>query len=87
MAVYSRTNGWIGLVATSGLLLLCVLEGLGGLSPSAALWGFLGLAIGLQAVDDLLWQGSQDAVVVPLKKVAFGLVVVAGLWAAYAWLT
>lgn len=87
MAEYSRGNGWLGAAAAVGLFTLTVLEGLDGFSPLALMWGFLGIAIGLQALDDLVWRGRQEAVVLPLQRVAFGLTILAALWGVATWLT
>jgi len=75
VATYSRTNGWIAAAGASGLFLLVVLEGYDGNSALAGWWGFLGLAIGLQALDDLVWNGSQDPLVLRLRIGAAALAV------------
>jgi hypothetical protein len=74
LATYSRTNGWIAAGAAAGLFLLVVLEGYDGNSALAGWWGFLGLSIGLQALDDLVWEGSQDPLV---RRLRFGGVILA----------
>jgi hypothetical protein len=76
VATYSRTNGWIATGATAGLFLLVVLEGYDGNSALAGWWGFLGLSIGLQALDDLVWQGRRDPLVRRLQIAAAVLAVV-----------
>jgi hypothetical protein len=76
VATYSRTNGWIAAGAAAGLFLLVVLEGYDGNSALAGWWGFLGLSIGLQALDDLVWQGRQDPLVRRLQIAAAVLAVV-----------
>jgi hypothetical protein len=80
MATYSRTNGWLG----AGIAVLCgvvfVLDALAGNVPMAALFGFLALFLGLQAMDDLVWQGSQARVVGPLRRVVGLVTVLCVLW-------
>jgi urea transporter len=82
---YSRANGVLALVAASGALVLVALEGYDGNSAMAGLFGFLGLSLVLQGLDDLVWQGRQERVLVPLKRVVVGLALVCALWVAVGW--
>ncbi len=84
MATYSTTNGRIGLAAAVGCLVVAVLDGLGGNVAMAGFFGFFALLLGLQAMNDLTWEGSQDSVVVPLKRVFGALSIACGLWALVA---
>lgn len=81
MATYSRTNGWIGLAAAATCFVVAVLDGLDGNMALAGLFGFFAVVLGLQALDDLVWQGSQDRVTVPLKRVFGALALGCLVWA------
>jgi hypothetical protein len=83
VTTYSSTNGRLGGALAVVCLVLCVLDGLAGRVPMAGLFGFLGVLLALQSLDDLFWQGAQDAVVVPLKRVLIGLVIGCAVWGLY----
>jgi len=80
MADYSRTNGWLGAAAAATCLLVAVFDGLDGNPAMASLFGFFAVVLGLQALDDLVWKGSQDRIAVPLKRVFGALTVGCLLW-------
>lgn len=83
MAAHSRTNGWFAAVLAGMCLLVALLDGIDGRAAYAGLFGFVGLLMGLQAMDDLVWEGSQDHVVKPLKRATMVLVAGFALWALY----
>ena len=82
---YSRANGVLALVAASGALVLVALEGYDGNSAAAGVFGFLGLGLALQGLDDIVWQGRQERILVPLKRVVRGLTLACALWVAAGW--
>lgn len=81
MATYSRTNGWFAAALAAMCLVVAALDGLSGRAAYAGLFGFVGLLMALQAMDDLVWAGSQDGVVKPLKRVVTVLVAIFAVWA------
>lgn len=81
MATYSTANGRIGAAAAVLSLVVSGFDGWEGNFAMAATFGFLGLALGLQAGDDLVWQGRQP-VVAPLRRAVVVLTVLSALWAA-----
>ncbi len=85
--VYSRNNGYLAAAGAAGMFVLVLLEVLDRNSALAGLWGFLGLTLALQALDDLVWNGSQDRVVRPLRYAALGLAGLFLVWAVAGWLT
>lgn len=79
--VYSRTNGWIGVGLAVVCLLVAAFDGYRGDMPLAALFGFAALYVGLTSLDDLVWQGSRDDVVVPLRWAIGGAIALSAVWA------
>jgi hypothetical protein len=80
MANTTRTNGWLGAAAAVTCFLVALFDGLDGNVAMAGLFGFFAVVLGLQAMDDLVWHGSQDRVGVPLKRVFGALAVGCLLW-------
>jgi len=80
MADNSRTNGWLGAAAALTCFLVALFDGLDGNVAMAGLFGFFAVVLGLQAMDDLVWHGSQNRVVVPLKRVFGALTIGCLLW-------
>jgi len=79
--VYSKTNGRIGLGLAALCMAVAAFDGYRGDMPLAALFGFLALHLGLSAMDDLVWQGQRDDVVVPLRWAIGGAIVLSIVWA------
>jgi hypothetical protein len=80
MATYSRSNGWLGAAAAATCFLVALFDGLDGNAAMAGLFGFFAVVLGLQALDDLVWKGSQDRVAGPLKRVFGALTIACLLW-------
>jgi hypothetical protein len=80
MANNSRANGWLGAAAAATCFLVALFDGLDGNAAMAGLFGFFAVVLGLQALDDLVWHGSQDRVAVPLKRVFGALALGCLLW-------
>lgn len=79
--VYSKGNGRIGLGLAALCLAVAAFDGYRGDMPLAALFGFAALYVGLTSMDDLVWQGSRDDVVVPLRWATGAAIVLAAAWA------
>ena len=84
MATNSRTNGWLGAAAAVTCFLVALFDGIDGNVAMAGLFGFFAVVLGLQATDDLVWHGSQDRVVVPLKRIFGALAIGCLLWVLVA---
>jgi hypothetical protein len=74
MATYSRSNGWLAAALAAMCLLVALFDGASGRVALAGLFGFVGLLLGLQAMDELVWEGSQDGVVRPMKRIVGALI-------------
>lgn len=83
---YSRGNGIIAGVIATGALAAAGLNGIGGDTAGTLVFGMLALLLGLQAGDELSWQGSQDSVVKPLSVVVLVILVAALAWQVVTWL-
>lgn len=83
---YARSNGIIAGFIATGALAAAGLNGITGDASGAILFGSLALLLGLQAGDELSWQGSQDSVVKPISMVLLVVLLAALAWQIVGWL-